>query len=100
MTGYRAAADALRTLGPAVKARRQLFDLSLRSAAKEAGVGFNTISRVEHGESCTSDSAIALMLWLAAPSSGRCDLAPAGWMCPKRAGHDGPCSARQAGEQP
>ena len=92
---WEAAANALWDLGTALLHRRELLGISVRRAARDAGVGFNTISRIERGYGFDSRSAIAIMEWLGSPGPSECDLPPAGWWCSREHGHDGPCAARR-----
>ena len=58
------AIQKLAGLHTALVARRRERGLSLRAAAEEIGIGFNTITRLEKGHDVTLDSAIAVLRWL------------------------------------
>jgi hypothetical protein len=66
---YGEVADALSELGQAVKVTRRVCDLSLREVARQSGVPFTIVGRVEQGHNCQVSSAIKLCRWLDAPMS-------------------------------
>jgi ribosome-binding protein aMBF1 (putative translation factor) len=43
---------------------RRARGLSLRAAADELGMSFNTVTRIEHGADCALSNAVAAMRWL------------------------------------
>jgi transcriptional regulator with XRE-family HTH domain len=51
-------------LGTRLRIQRQAKGLSLREAADEIGVSFNTIARVERGLACMGPTADRLRAWL------------------------------------
>lgn len=48
----------------ALRARREIRGLSLRAAADEIGIGFNTVYRIEHGGDFTVSNLRAVVKWL------------------------------------
>lgn len=60
--------DALPIL---VREKRRRDRMSLRAAGDAAGVGFNTLARIEGGEKhCSLPNAISVLRWLGATSQG------------------------------
>ncbi len=57
-------ASLVADLGTQAKQRRQAEGLSLRAAAEQIGIGFNTLRRFEKGQDCSLTNAIALLRWL------------------------------------
>ena len=72
---YAVAIDALTSLPAAITAMRRSRGVSLRAVAREAGVSFSTVTRMEHGEDATIGSAVAMMRWLIAPAPIAADVA-------------------------
>jgi transcriptional regulator with XRE-family HTH domain len=66
---YGEVADALSELGQAVKVTRRVRDLSLREVARQSGVPFTMVARIESGLGCQVATAIKLCRWLDAPKS-------------------------------
>lgn len=64
LTSYSELADVLDSLPLLVRERRRADGLSLRAAAKQTDVGFNTIARLEKGDDCSLTNAITLVRWL------------------------------------
>lgn len=63
-TGYDELADVLANLPLLVREARRARGLSLRAAAKEIGVAFSTITRLEHGEDVVLSNAVVVLRWL------------------------------------
>lgn len=57
-------AEALAALPQAIQAVRVARRLSLRDAADEMGVSFNTLHRLEKGGNCTLANVVAAVRWL------------------------------------
>ncbi|MEN0071276.1 MAG: helix-turn-helix transcriptional regulator [Propionicimonas sp.] len=66
-SSYLPAIAALEALPAALKAVRLSRGTSLRRAAREIGVSFSTVNRIENGEDCSKDNALAVLRWLANP---------------------------------
>lgn len=64
LTSYGELADILENLPFLVREGRRFRGLNLRDAGEQSGVGFNTLSRVERGMSCSVPNAIAILRWL------------------------------------
>lgn len=63
----------LEALPVLVREKRRRDRLSCRAAGGASGVGFNTVSRVERGEHCSLENALALLRWVGAPDcTGHC----------------------------
>lgn len=60
-------ADRLAGLGAEFKLRRSQCGLSLRAVAAELVIGFNSLSRLEHGKDVHLSTAIAVLRWLDQP---------------------------------
>jgi transcriptional regulator with XRE-family HTH domain len=43
---------------------RERLKLSLRTAAEQIGIAFNTLTRIEHGEQYTEEIMIKILVWL------------------------------------
>jgi transcriptional regulator with XRE-family HTH domain len=63
--------DALDSLPAAVRTVRSTRGLSLRAAAEEMGISFNTLTRLEKGEEVVVSNARAALLWVANPGAVR-----------------------------
>lgn len=63
---YSGTADVLRNLSGTLYRTRINSALSMQAAAEEIGVCSSTVCRLEHGESCTTAVAVAVLRWLAA----------------------------------
>jgi transcriptional regulator with XRE-family HTH domain len=57
--------DILANLPATLRAVRTLRGQSLREVAKDAGMSFSTVTRIENGEDCALSSAIAILRWIA-----------------------------------
>lgn len=66
MTSYSELADVIVALPVLVRERRRALGLSLREAARQNGVAFNTLARIERGEDFNSRCLPTLLLWLGA----------------------------------
>jgi hypothetical protein len=58
------AADVLADLGQRLARVRAFRKVSLRDAAAQAGVGFNTLARLEKGQDVSLTNAVAILRWL------------------------------------
>lgn len=56
-------------LGRLLKQRRETTGLSLRAAADETGVPFNTLARVENGLAADLVNTLAILAWLDIPTT-------------------------------
>lgn len=63
------ALSVLEALPERVRRRRAELGLSYRQAAEAAGLDYNTFWRIEHGANMSLRAAIALLRWLAQPTS-------------------------------
>lgn len=63
-TTYTELARVLGSLPLLVREARRARGLSLRSAAKEIGCSFNTLTRIESGEDCVLSNALLVLAWL------------------------------------
>lgn len=63
-TTYTELGRILTLLGFLAREQRRARGLSLRAAAKEIGVSFSTLDRIEGGENAQIDSALAILKWL------------------------------------
>lgn len=70
-TPYAELARVVENLPLLLTARRQADGLSLRAAAKEMGVSFSTLTRIEAGAGYQSDILPALLRWLDGKPSDR-----------------------------
>jgi ribosome-binding protein aMBF1 (putative translation factor) len=61
-------AEALTEIPVSIRAARRSRALSLREVSEQTGVGFATISRIEHGDGYNSRVLPALLAWLSEPS--------------------------------
>jgi transcriptional regulator with XRE-family HTH domain len=64
MTPYLELAAVVEALPVLVRERRRCLGLSLREAARQLDVGFNTLARIERGEDYNSRVLPALLRWL------------------------------------
>lgn len=60
-------ASLVADLGVQAKQRRQAEGLSLRAAAGQIGIGFNTLTRLERGYDARLSNALAVLDWLTRP---------------------------------
>jgi transcriptional regulator with XRE-family HTH domain len=65
---YGDVADALADLPTAIRVTRRVRRLSAREVARQAGVSFSLVIRVEQGHACNSANVIRLLRWLDAPA--------------------------------
>lgn len=65
-TSYGELVRVMECLPMLVRETRRRRGLSLRAAAKDAGVGFNTLTRFEQGDDVVLSNAVALLRWVAA----------------------------------
>ncbi len=64
-------ASLVADLGFQAKQRRRVECLSLRAAAEQIGIGFNTLTRLEQGYDASFSNALAVLDWLARPAAPR-----------------------------
>lgn len=64
LTTYTELAEVIENLPLLVRETRRSRGLSGRAAAKQAGMNFTTLSRVEHGEDMRASSLQAILRWL------------------------------------
>lgn len=64
LTSYSELADVLAALPLICREMRRARGLSMREAAKQVGVSFSTIHRIESGEDCVASNLIAVMRWV------------------------------------
>lgn len=76
--GFLEMAGVLDDLPLIVTTVRRMRGLSLRDAAKESGVAFTTLSRIERGGDASMSSLRALLLWLDATKPAAASNAPNG----------------------
>jgi DNA-binding XRE family transcriptional regulator len=71
---YAALAGVLDRLPDLLREAREDRELSLRSAAEQIGYSRSTLGRIEAGEVCRVDIAVAVLRWLGtpAPSDAHC----------------------------
>lgn len=63
-TPYAELADVIASLPLLLRETRRARRLSLRAAAKELGMSFSTVTRIEGGEDCALSNAVAVLRWL------------------------------------
>lgn len=51
-------------LGTVLRKWRTMEERTLREAAKEIGINHSTLTRIEHGEDCGSDTLATILVWL------------------------------------
>jgi transcriptional regulator with XRE-family HTH domain len=51
-------------IGNVLRKWRTMEELSIRDVAKEIGTSHSTLSRIERGEPCDSDTLAAVIIWL------------------------------------
>jgi hypothetical protein len=68
-TSYAEVIDILERLPLLVREARRRRGLSLRAAARDAGVGFANISRCENGEGMHLSTVVPLLRWVGTPDS-------------------------------
>lgn len=73
LSTYRELAQIITDLPLIVRSARRARGLSLRAAAKEAGMSFSSLTRLENGAGSTVSVLIAVLQWLdqTGPGSGR-----------------------------
>ncbi|SEF34344.1 Helix-turn-helix domain-containing protein [Amycolatopsis pretoriensis] len=64
LTLHTVVADVLESLPHALREIRERRGMSIRSAAKEIGINFATVSRIEAGRDHRVDNVIAVLRWL------------------------------------
>lgn len=68
LSTYADFADMLGDLPLILRSARRMRGLSLRAAAQEIGVNFNTVGRVENGTECDTGTLVAILRWLDEPT--------------------------------
>lgn len=63
-TPYAELAEVIDRLPMLLREARRARGLSMRAAAKELGISFSTIPRIEAGQDCALSNAVAVMRWL------------------------------------
>jgi len=63
-TPYRELADVIARLPLLLREARRARGLSMRAAAKELGMSFSTVYRMEEGNDCALSNAVAVLRWL------------------------------------
>lgn len=63
-TPYAELADVIGNLPLLLREARRARGLSLRAAAAELDMSFNTVTRIEHGTDCALSNAVAVLRWL------------------------------------
>jgi ribosome-binding protein aMBF1 (putative translation factor) len=63
-TPYRELASVIASLPVLLREARRARGLSLRAAAKQLGMSFSTVTRIEAGEDCALSNATAVLKWL------------------------------------
>jgi transcriptional regulator with XRE-family HTH domain len=64
LTPYAELAGVIARLPLLLREARRARGLSLRATAKELGVSFSTVSRLEEGNDCALSNAVAVLIWL------------------------------------
>lgn len=57
--------EVLAGLPVTLKVVRRMRGSSQREVARECGISFSTVCRIEAGEDCTLSSAVAVLRWIA-----------------------------------
>ena len=63
-TPYAELAEVIASLPLLLREARRARGLSLRAAARELGMSFSTVTRMEAGEDCALSNAVAVLRWL------------------------------------
>jgi DNA-binding XRE family transcriptional regulator len=63
-TPYAELSDLIAALPLLLREARRARRLSQRAAARELGISFSTISRIENGEDCVASHVVAVLRWL------------------------------------
>jgi transcriptional regulator with XRE-family HTH domain len=66
-TTYSELASVLAALPLLLREARRARKLSLRSVARDLGMSFSTVTRIERGEDCALSNAVAVLRWLDKP---------------------------------
>jgi ribosome-binding protein aMBF1 (putative translation factor) len=64
LTPYVELAEVIARLPMLLREARRARGLSMRAAAKELGISFSTVCRIEEGQDCALSNAVAVMRWL------------------------------------
>lgn len=64
LTSYAELADVISNLPLLLREARRQRRLSLRAAAREMGVSFSTVYRIEQGDDCALSNAMIVLRWL------------------------------------
>lgn len=63
-TPYAEMAEVIARLPMLLREARRARGLSLRAAARQLGMSFSTVTRMEAGEDCALSNAVAVLRWL------------------------------------
>lgn len=64
LTPYTELAEVVASLPLLLREARRVRRLSIRAAARELGISFSTVTRIEQGEDCALSNAMAVLRWL------------------------------------
>lgn len=78
LTTYNELADVLANLSMLLREARRARQLSVRAAARQLGMSFATVSRVESGEDCMLSNVVAILRWLGGDQVGVSRVQPPG----------------------
>jgi ribosome-binding protein aMBF1 (putative translation factor) len=67
LTPYAELAEVIASLPLLLREARRARGLSLRAAARELGLSFSTVDRIERGEDCALSNATTVLRWLGQP---------------------------------
>jgi transcriptional regulator with XRE-family HTH domain len=63
-TPYAELAEVIARLPMLLREARRARGLSMRAAARELGISFSTVHRIEEGQDCALSNAVAVLRWL------------------------------------
>lgn len=64
LTPYTELAEVVASLPILLREARRARRLSMRAAAREMGISFSTVYRIEQGEDCAMSNAMTVLRWL------------------------------------
>ena len=67
LTPYAELAEIIANLPMLLREARRARGLSLRATARELGLSFSTVDRIERGEDCALSNATTVLRWLEQP---------------------------------
>lgn len=67
LTSYAELAEVIANLPMLLREARRVRRLSIRAAAREIGMSFSTVTRIENGGDCALSNAGAVLRWLDQP---------------------------------